>query len=195
MPGGNPVNISVHMVTLVAGGKANDPIPGPRVLLTFPPAHKPKDVPAPAGPALYIGLPVILGFALLCIFGTLLWNKQQRRIGLGNIMSRGRGGYGVGKSARSRMGLGKNKKKAAAERLQLMERELTADGHHVYRDVPEPGIARRDSDALGSLAGTPTLDRRMDFGRPPASDDHNGPAASGSNYSRDELKPQPGVPL
>lgn len=76
-----------------------------------------------------------------------------------------------------------------------MERELTADGYQVYRDVPEPGIARRDSDALGNLAGTPTIDRRMDFGRPPASDRHGGTAAAVPNYFRDELKPQPGPTL
>lgn len=75
MRGGYPVNISVHMVTLVAGGKTNRLITWPHILLTFPLSPQPKDVPVPAGPALYVGLPVIFALALLCIFGTLLWNK------------------------------------------------------------------------------------------------------------------------
>ena len=86
------------------------------------------------------------------------------------------GGFPLGKRARA------NKQRKADERIQLMERELTAEGGGVYRDdvTSPPSIPRRDSDALGSLAGTPTEDRRMDFDS----------GATGRNRFRDELKRQ-----
>lgn len=196
------VNISISMGALKPGGAALGPdlIRGPRILLSDAPVPKPKPVPTPTGPALYIGLPVILGFALICIFGVCLWNARHRKIELGNIMSRGRHGYGINKSARSRMGLGgKSKDKKSAERVQLMERELASDGTAAYHDLDEdakqmgvnnfpplerPGRPRRDSDALGSLAGTPTENRQMNFQSPAAT--------GGPNAFRDELKRQDG---
>ncbi len=93
-------------------------------------------------------------------------NRKHRRIGLGNVMGR-RNGYGTGKSRSQRLGL--SKKKAGA--IQLRDQELTAEG--VYRDAPASGGNRHerdDSDALGSLAGTPTEER--------------------TNYFRDEMRLQ-----
>ncbi|KAI5859561.1 hypothetical protein GGS23DRAFT_313162 [Durotheca rogersii] len=155
-------NITLQLATLTLDGTQSEIIPGPRVLVTHYPGPKP-DLGKPADQlALMIALPTVFGFILLCVVGTCIWNKKTRRIDIGNIMSRNRNGYGVGKSAGTRMGLGKKQK--AHERIQLMEREVRADGGEVYRDMPE--LERRDSDALGSLAGTPIEDRRMDFHRP-----------------------------
>lgn len=99
--------------------------------------------------------------------------------------------YKVGKSGRgmrARLGLGgRDKKVRATERIQLMEREIHAEGGEVYRDLPDPADRpRRDSDALGSLAGTPTEDRRMDFG---GRENSNSNQATGNAF-RDELKRQ-----
>ncbi|KAI0393750.1 hypothetical protein F5Y17DRAFT_431237 [Xylariaceae sp. FL0594] len=146
----------------------------------------------PDAAALYIALPTVLGFIALCVLGTCLWNRHHRRIQLGGRSVMGRN-YDV--SGSSRFGLKKKKKNknkmSANERIQLMEREIEAEGGAVYRDLPDPAAnrPRRDSDALGSLAGTPTRDRRMDFdefdvaGRTPA------PAPSGNAF-RDELRRQ-----
>ncbi|KAI1392938.1 uncharacterized protein F4822DRAFT_392635 [Hypoxylon trugodes] len=173
-------NITLQLATLATGGNASQIISGPTVLITHYPGYQPDTGKTPDKTALAIALPTVLGFVALCLVGTCLWNRRARKIGLGNIMSRGRHGYGVGKSARSRMGLGKRNK--ANERIQLMERELEADGGDVYRDMPDR--PRRDSDALGSLAGTPTEERRMDFHGPGSRDQRD------RNLFRDELRRQ-----
>jgi len=124
--------------------------------------RQPK-TPAPKGQSLYIALPTVFGFIILCVCGGAIYNRKQRKIGLGNIMGR-RNGYGVGKSRSQRLGLKKRKEGA----IQLRDQELTAGGQ--YRDVPLAqdrntplGHARADSDALGSLAGTPTEERPNPF--------------------------------
>ena len=132
--------------------------------------RQPK-TPVPKGQSLYIALPTVFGFVLLCVCGGYIINRKHRKIGLGNVMGR-RNGYGVGKSRSQRLGLGK--KKAGA--IRLREQELTAGGQ--YRDAPvqredsgrAASHARADSDALGSLAGTPTEER--------------------TNYFRDEMRRQ-----
>jgi hypothetical protein len=133
------------------------------------PYRQPKSQ-APKGQSLYIALPTVFGFIILSVCGGCLINRRHRKIGLGNVMGR-RNGYGVGKSRTQRMGLGKKDKGA----IRLREQELTAEGQ--YRDtVPidqhtaSRGHARADSDALGSLAGTPTEERQ--------------------NYFRDEMRRQ-----
>ncbi|KAK1837143.1 hypothetical protein QBC39DRAFT_246816 [Podospora conica] len=168
------VNITLRIAALPPGGGARTWVPGPTVLVAPKRAPPPVKSAPPTGPALYIGLPCILGFIVLVVGGTCWWNRRERRIGVGNVMGRGRGGYGVGKSRRERL-MGRNKKKdSAGIRLDEPPR-----GRTVYRDEPpvavpvrdddgwgddswrrEPivggGIPRRDSDALGSLAGSPT---------------------------------------
>jgi Ykl077w/Psg1 (Pma1 Stabilization in Golgi) len=129
--------------------------------------RQPK-TPVPKGQSLYIALPTVFGFIILCVCGGAIINRKHRKIGLGNVMGR-RKGYGVGKSRSQRLGLRKKKEGA----IQLRDQELTAGGQ--YRDVPIPedgnfGRARADSDALGSLAGTPTEER--------------------TNYFRDEMRRQ-----
>lgn len=77
-----------------------------------------------------------------------------------------RQGYGTGKSRAQRLGLRRKQKDLS---IRLREQELTADGQ--YRDVPDDRDtnmsaarhARADSDALGSLAGSPTEDRPNHF--------------------------------
>ncbi|KAK8064552.1 hypothetical protein PG994_007190 [Apiospora phragmitis] len=198
LQGQHAVNLSISLGALKPGGQAAgaDLIRGPQILLSDPPVPKPKPVPSPAGPALYIGLPVILGFALLCIFGVCIWNARHRRIELGDLVSRGR----MGSTSKS---------KKAAERVQLMERELASDGTAMYRDLDDdaqqmgspnnnspplgrPNRPRRDSDALGSLAGTPTEDRRMNFQNPSVTDATHRDDGGRPNAFRDELRRQDG---
>jgi hypothetical protein len=154
---------------------ANEPqsLTGPTVMVTNRPAeyYRQPKTPAPKGQTLYIALPAVFGAIILLVCGTHLWNRKNRRIGLGNVMGR-RKGYGTGKSRAQRLGLRKNKNDGG---IRLREQELTADGQ--YRDVPEDrdttravGRARADSDALGSLAGSPTEER--------------------ANYFRDEIRRQ-----
>ncbi|RFU25756.1 hypothetical protein B7463_g10588, partial [Scytalidium lignicola] len=142
--------------------------PGPTVMVTTAPKppvyHQPRPQ-APKGQSLYIALPTVFGFVLLCLVGGFFFNRKHRHIGLGNVMGR-RKGYGVGKSRAQRLG-----KKGGA--IQLRDHDL-GGGDAEYRDAPAPeqnrsaereqyGHARADSDALGSLAGTPTEDRRNFF--------------------------------
>lgn len=197
MQGGSATNISVQMAAVNASGLTSQIVSGPTILVTNPPTYHQTAATLPTGAALYIGLPTILGFVVVCAVGTFLWNRKHRKINLGNIMSRGRHGYGVGKSARSRMGLGKARKdKLAAERVELMQREVAAGGGQVYRDDTPThiDIPRRDSDALGSLAGTPTEDRRMDFHRPGTREGRERPPPAGAdgNLFREELRRQAG---
>ncbi|KAI2463171.1 hypothetical protein F4781DRAFT_437696 [Annulohypoxylon bovei var. microspora] len=178
-------NITLQLAATSTTAGSSTIIKGPRVLITNYPVYQPDTGKTPDKAALIIALPTVFGFIALCVIGTCLWNRKSRHIGLGNIMSRGRNGYGIGKSSRSRMGFGKKNK--ANERIQLMEREVEANGDEVYRDMPER--PRRDSDALGSLAGTPTEERRMDFHRP-GSRDQRDRSRPGRNVFQDELRRQ-----
>ncbi|KAI0178979.1 hypothetical protein GGR52DRAFT_534316 [Hypoxylon sp. FL1284] len=178
-------NITLQLATLTATGNTSDIIKGPTVLIAKYPPYQPDTGKKIDKTALIIALPTVFGLIALVVIGTCIWNRKSRHIGLGNIMSRGRHGYGIGKSGRSRMGLSKQNK--ANERIQLMEREIEANGGEVYRDVPQR--PRRDSDALGSLAGTPTEDRRMDF-HPPGSRNQREQPAGDRNIFRDEMRRQ-----
>jgi hypothetical protein len=162
-------NVTLNLVA--QGGRI---VTGPTVMVTTSPTPKPYHQPPtepPKGKDLYIALPAVGGFVILCVCGGFIFNRNHRKIGLGNIMGR-RKGYGVGKSRRQRLGLSK---KTGA--IRLREQELTADGQ--YRDVPVeqearvPGHIRRDSDGLASLVATPT---------------EEGPR--GGNLFRDELRRQ-----
>ncbi|KAK1757357.1 hypothetical protein QBC47DRAFT_375772 [Echria macrotheca] len=201
------VNITFRIAALPVGSSAKW-FAGPTVLVGPSPTPLQPPTQLPSGAALYIALPTVLGFVAVMVVGTCWWNRHHRRIGLGNVMGRGRGGYGVGKSRRQRLfGKGNGKK----EGIRLMEREVGGGdeqeeerrGRTTYRDEPSPaavggngdaggwtreipgrvddGLGRRDSDALGSLAGTPTQDRRFEFGRG---------GDKGGNAFRDELDRQ-----
>jgi len=167
----NNITLFINALHPIAGESAS--LQGPTLMITNKPAQyyqQPK-TPVPKGQSLYIALPSVFVFILLCVCGGFIFNRKHRKIGLGNIMGR-RNGYGVGKSRSQRLGLGKKKKSGA---IQLQERDLTTGRQ--YRDAPEPedggrpiGRARADSDALGSLASTPTEER--------------------TNYFRDEMRRQ-----
>lgn len=175
---GKAVNITLTLKELSSDGDtATATHAGPTVLVTKAPTYHQSDPSLPKGAALYIGLPVIFGFCLIMICGVCAWNRKSRHIGIGNIMSRGRHGYGIAKSRAKRMTRsmkpGRNKERA---NIRMMD-NLPED--QMYRDEPQhfdgradydydadarevrmgghgPGHARRDSDGLGSLAGTPT---------------------------------------
>ncbi|KAK5663766.1 hypothetical protein OQA88_4197 [Cercophora sp. LCS_1] len=173
------VNITLRIAALPAGSAAKW-YPGPVVHVMPSPTPLQEPAKLPSGPALYIALPTVLGFVALCVVGGCIWNAKKRRIGLGNVMGRGRHGYGVGQSRRQRI-FGKGRGK---EQIRLTERdgpqyrdEPHGDGDEWRREVPgrvnPDDRPRRDSDALGSLAGTPTQDR-FDFARPGFQNAKNG---------------------
>ena len=163
------------------GGKR---LAGPRIAIGTAPAEAEfKPTQAPKGPALYIALPAVFGFILLCVCGGFWWNRHVRTIGLGNVMGR-RKGYGIGKSRGERLGMGR---KGA---IKLQERDGgvdAADTQTSFRDdatfdFEQDRVRRRDSD-LGSLVSTPT---RPEFGV------GVGAAAGGggSNVFRSEMERQ-----
>ncbi|KAK7745552.1 hypothetical protein SLS53_003052 [Cytospora paraplurivora] len=218
--GSRAVNITLALSALTTTTNNNDTnatvassYMGPTVLVTKAPAYHNPAPQLPSGAALYVGLPAVLGFCVLMLFGVCVWNRQARRIGIGNIMSRGRHGYGAARErARRRLTIRRDRKQAIRlgdhqEGGGPEEEEEGARGLQHYRDEPESGrqcylqkqeqqrvhyeedgwgqdwgqqheegfhyrsngdygdrdsihvgVARRDSDALGSLAGTPTTD-------------------------------------
>lgn len=187
--GKSAVNITLRIAALPHGAQVNW-LAGPTVTVMNSPTPTPTPSPPPTGPALYIGVPTIVGFIALMLVGTCVWNRRHRKIGLSSVMGRGRRGYGVGKSRRQRVLAqgGTNKEQG----IRLMEREVGVGGGdaHVYRDEPLggggrdfDGLARRDSDALGSLAGTPTTDRHFDLSRP-------APGSGRNNIFREEMDRQ-----
>jgi hypothetical protein len=157
--------LSYNNITLFIAATGGRRIQGPTIEIgpTRPPPFVPNE--APKGKDLYIALPAVAGFIILCVCGGFIFNRKNRKIGLGNVMGR-RKGYGVGKSRRQRMG-GKK-----GGDIMLREQELVADGQ--YRDSPAqqdmpvrqeariPGRVighRREESDLGSLVGTPTEER------------------------------------
>lgn len=109
------------------------------------------DPQAPTGRTLSIALPLAFGAIVFIVVGVFMWNRKTRRIELGNIMSRSRHGYSGRKTRRNLFR--SHKDAAAVGSIQLHN----ADDHLSegdYHDAPIPS-SRRDSEALGSLAGTP----------------------------------------
>lgn len=198
MQGTSGQNISVQIAALNATTSTNSIIiKGPTILVTNAPTYQSPPAKAPHGAALYIGIPVVFGFVALCLIGVCMWNRHHRKITLGNVMSRTRHGP-LGKIGMSK----RRREQKAAERVQLMEREVAASGGQVYRDEPDHhagvpdhmDIPRRDSDALGSLVGTPAEERHMDFAHalqaPGSRDEREAPAAGETNRFRAEMKRQ-----
>lgn len=179
---GKAVNITLTLKALESDGDTvSQTYTGPTVLVTKAPTYQQAAPTLPTGAALYIALPTVFGFCLVMICGVCIWNRKTRKIGLGNVMSRGRHGYGVAKSRAKRMTMrmkgGRAKKQAAMHSIRMMD-NLPED--QMYRDDPAkfdqrgdyqydrdaeelntrgPGHVRRDSEGLGSLAGTPTSER------------------------------------
>lgn len=178
---GQAVNITLKLKALESDGETvSQTYTGPTVLVTKAPTYQQAAPTLPTGAALYIALPTVFGFCLIMICGVCMWNRKTRKIGLGNVMSRSRHGYGVAKSRAKRMTMrmkGGRSKKAAMQNIRMLD-NLPED--QMYRDDPaqfdgrkdyqydrdaeelnmgRPGHARRDSEGLGSLAGTPTSER------------------------------------
>ncbi|KAG9230169.1 hypothetical protein BJ875DRAFT_472945 [Amylocarpus encephaloides] len=158
-------NVTLFFVPLNPTAKEPQSFQGPTLEVTNRPKeyYHPPPTKLPSGAELYIALPTVFGFIVLCVVGGFFWNRSHRKIGLGNVM--GRRGYGVGKSRTQRLGLGRKKRDGA---ILLREQELRSGPQ--YTDTPEQndyprarGHARGDSDALGSLAGTPTEERTNYF--------------------------------
>ncbi|KAK0117983.1 hypothetical protein ONS95_012294 [Cadophora gregata] len=166
----NNVTLFLNRINLPAGAQLSLEGPTVRVKVYEKPIYHQPPSSAPNGQSLYIALPTVLGFILLCVIGGYFWNRKNRKIGLGNVMGR-KSGYGTGKSRSQRMGLGKNGD------IQLRDRDLTGSGQ--YHDSPAKvakGLGRerefdRDSDGLGSLASSPA-------------------GNEGHNYFREELRRQ-----
>lgn len=117
----DPINGEAHSLGGLNLGITNKP----------PEYYRQPPTPVPTGQSLYIVLPSVAAFVILCVCGGAIINRKQRKIGLGNVMGR-RNGYGVGKSRRQRMGLRKKKDGA----IQLRDQELTTGRQ--YRDEPPP---------------------------------------------------------
>jgi hypothetical protein len=105
------------------------------------------DPQVPKGHTLSIALPLAFGCIVFIVVGIFMWNRKTRRVELGNILSRTRRGYSGRKTRRN---IFNSKKDAGSIQLHNADDHLS-DGD--YHDAPIP--ARRDSEALGSLAGTP----------------------------------------
>lgn len=206
LQGKSAANITLFLNALDADQNATaKSYPGPTVLVTNPPTYHQPPPKMPSGAALYIGLPTVLGFCVVMIFGVCLWNRQARKISIGNIMSRSRHGYGIAKGRARRIGR-RGGGKGGGIRLmdQLPEDQYYRDEprqqptrgagaggddgwgqQHVYHRQQDNnneflGHARRDSDALGSLAGTPTS-ANFPVTQPPQ---------GGGNAFREELERQ-----
>ncbi|KAM0260798.1 hypothetical protein ACHAQJ_002564 [Trichoderma viride] len=111
----------------------------------FPQNSNPQ---VPKGRTLSIALPLSFGCIVFIVVGIFMWNRKTRRIELGSLISRSRRrGYSGRKTRRN---IFRSNKDAGSIQLHNADDHLS-DGD--YQDAPIP--ARRDSEALGSLAGTP----------------------------------------
>ncbi|KAG5981990.1 hypothetical protein E4U54_006437 [Claviceps lovelessii] len=119
------------------------------VVITTAPLDPTPPTPVPDGQTLVIALPVTFGAIVLLLIGVCLWNRQARRIQLGNVMGRNRRGY-TGRRTRD---IFRRKNRG----IQL-DAEPASPPPVDYHDTPER--TRSASDALGSLTGSPV---RADF--------------------------------
>lgn len=79
---------------------------GPTVRVENKPP-KPYIIPTkPENQELYVALPIISIAVLVVVLGGFLYNRNLRRIGLGNVMSRKRHGYGLRRSRKKMFGRG-----------------------------------------------------------------------------------------
>lgn len=158
-------NITLTLYTHVNGSSEKtftDPI---YLNLAEPSLPDPESPSVPHGKTLSIALPTVFGAIILLVIGGCIWNRKSRRIGLGNVMSRNRNGY-TGRKQRRVFGRKDNG-------IQLDSRDMPPPGD--YSDAPNR--PRRDSEGLGSLAGSP-VDANFNRG------------ADGRNVFRDEMDRQ-----
>jgi hypothetical protein len=145
MDGNWLTGLSQNNLTILLVGL--DPVPdqhptwvqGPTVMLMRkPPTHyQPSPRINPNKISLMIGLPVSLGFVVVCII-VLVWRIRRSKSasfrGLRGLIG-GNRGYGGSKSRRQRLGLGKKKGS-----IRLAEEELAATDEQ-FRDEPARGTA------------------------------------------------------
>lgn len=165
-------NVTITLQVAPRGSKdSNSSIPL-HVAFQDPALPSNPEPQVPKGRTLSIALPVALGSVLFIVIGVFLWNRSARRIHLGSIMGRSRHGYSGRKARRN---LFRGQKDAASIQLHNADDHLS-DGE--YHDAPISG--RRDSEALGSLAGTPVHENF----------DGQGTRGGARNAFRDELDRQ-----
>ncbi|AEO53631.1 hypothetical protein MYCTH_2295239 [Thermothelomyces thermophilus ATCC 42464] len=141
-------NITLRIAALAPDSRSAQWYSGPTITLQNKPKKRKKPVhtPTPADDeVLYIALPLIFGFATFMIVGTFCWNRQLRRIGVGNVMGRANTrGRRLGASRRDRA---KNRDKESSIRLM------------------ESGGAAADSDEEGWSHGSSSAAERRVFER------------------------------
>lgn len=113
------------------------------IVITTAPLDPMLPTTVPTGQTLVIALPVVFGTIALLLIGGCIWNRKTRSIQLGNVMSRSRHGY-TGRRTRNLF----NRKNNG---IQLDATPVSPPID--YRDIPDH--PRRDSEALGSLTGSP----------------------------------------
>lgn len=180
---GKAVNVTLSLNALAADGETvTTSYSGPTVLVTKTPTYRQAAPSVPKGAALYIGLPVVLGFCILMICGVCMWNRNTRRIDVATLVSRSRRGYRGAKDRAKRMTMSGRKQRRPTHNIRMLD---NVPEDQVYRDEPRNyssrdntsprgdynydedaqdvkmgggarAHVRRDSDSLGSLAGTPT---------------------------------------
>lgn len=142
-------------ITLLASPKGSDekkPSVALPVVVARPALHAPAPLPPPSRSAILIALPVSLAAFTLILLGLCLWHRQTRRISLGNVMGRARHGY----SGRRHRRLFRSARAADKDGgIQLDTAPLSPPPADYRDDMARP---RRDSEALGSLAGSPVED-------------------------------------
>ncbi|KAL2154692.1 hypothetical protein VTH82DRAFT_3368 [Thermothelomyces myriococcoides] len=110
-------NITLRLAALTPGSRAARWFTGPTVTLLNKPRKRKKPVhtPTPADDqVLYVALPLIFGFAAFMIAGTFCWNRQLRRVAVGNLRAGARSGRRLGASRKDRA---RNKDKELSIRL------------------------------------------------------------------------------
>ncbi|OAQ66842.1 hypothetical protein VFPPC_08351 [Pochonia chlamydosporia 170] len=164
-------NITITLMGHVQGSldynNRTTPLP---VVVSNPPLDPTAPSNAPKGKTLTIALPVTFGVIALLLVGGCLWNRKTRHIKLGNIMSRSRHGY-TGRKTRNVFSRSRKDNGIQLDTAPLSPPPID------YRDVPER--PRRDSEALGSLTGSPV---RGTFEEPGST--------GGRNAFRDEVRRQ-----
>ncbi|KAK2627473.1 hypothetical protein QTJ16_003439 [Diplocarpon rosae] len=115
--GTNNVTLYLNRIDPPAGAPSSLTGPTVRVKIYEKPVYHQPPSQAPQGQSLFIALPTVFGFVILCLIGGFFWNRKSRQIGLGNVMGRRRG-YGAGQSKIQRLGLGR-----IGADIQLSDRE------------------------------------------------------------------------
>ncbi|PHH51505.1 hypothetical protein CFIMG_000179RA [Ceratocystis fimbriata CBS 114723] len=97
----HPTNLSLTLVTTLDGDSKE--YAGPIVTMKYRPAHGHSST-ATESREMYIVLPIICGLVVLMGIGMIVYNRNIRRIGFGNIMGRKRGRTGHSRPNRRKGG-------------------------------------------------------------------------------------------